>query len=284
MSGVSLLPDQVYGEEDKTAFKRSRASGHSYEDDEEFATSASFSPTSTSSGCLLDSDLDDDLSYTSSQRRQRSRRRRRLRGKSAGGGYEDKDDQYGKEMRMLLKNLDDALDNDDLVAEAEWKRRTDKRFQSGQSSSSFIRPDFFCQYPRLLAAVTDSKRTLRSSARSSSVDRISGLMTAASTGFVMPLHRAAGGETGRARQRRIRQQPNANLERKLAAAVRKQRGFPEKGRQLVTTKLRSENVAKIPQKSARIAPNSGRNINVCKVNCSLSFCNADSSEPFINVH
>ena len=194
MSGASLLPDQVYDEDAELSVFKSpskfafgnvmtnapAARGQSYEDNE-IGTSAS--PSSCSSGCDIDGD----------------------------GGC-DGGDHYGREMRSLLESLENALGgNDFIVGRGFTSERVRRRRRRGDEqrviiSESYnwltIRPDFFCQYPRLLEAASKGSRTasvtLRlpqpgRAARSASADRA----------LVLPVHRAAGGGAGRARQAKI---------------------------------------------------------------------------------
>ena len=183
MSGVTILPDQVYGEEsfEVPSSRRSgrvrgsngggetrilAASGQSYEDDD-FGTSASLSGCSSSGYEIQEEEDEYCLEYGSL-------------------------DRYGREMRSLLKGLEDALDKSDTTAgglrsASDHDRRRRKRVDR------HIRPEFFCQYPRLLAAASMLPPPPEPH-RSTSVDRA----------LVLPMHRAAGGGAGRASKWRIR--------------------------------------------------------------------------------
>ena len=184
MSGVTIFPDQVYGEESfeaPSSRHRGRgregggggtrmlaASGQSYEDDD-FGTSASLSGCSSSGYEFQEEDDEYRLDYGSL-------------------------DRYGREMRSLLKGLEDALDKSDFMAgghRSAYDRR--KRDDRGRGRE-FIRPEFFCQYPRLLAVTSMATPPPSAPHRSTSVDR----------GLVLPMHRAAGGGAGRASKWKIR--------------------------------------------------------------------------------
>ena len=210
MSGLSILPDQVYGDESFESPSRRRrglggggggtkipvASGQSYEDDD-LGTSASLS--GCSSGFEIHEEDDDDDEMVPDH------------GGDCGNG-----DRYGREMRSLLKSLEDALDESDFIAGGRTTSDKDRRRRKrGDRDRGFmstrddwlIRPEFFCQYPRLLAAASKGSHAAASNLlrptpppppppphRSTSADRA----------LVLPMHRAAGGGTGRASKWKIR--------------------------------------------------------------------------------
>ena len=183
MSGVTILPDQVYGEEsfEVPSSRRSgrgrggigggetrmfEASGQSYEDDD-FGTSASLSGCSSSGYEIHEEEDECCLEYGSL-------------------------DRYGREMRSLLKGLEDALDKSDFTAGG-LRPASDQDRRRRKRVDRLIRPEFFCQYPRLLAAASMATPPSEPH-RSTSVDRA----------LVLPMHRAAGGGAGRASKWRIR--------------------------------------------------------------------------------
>lgn len=232
MSGLSILPDQVYGEESfESASRRSgggggtggtkipAASGQSYEDDD-VGASASLSGCS-SSGYEFDEEDDQDPHDPL--------------GPDRGG------DRYGREMRSLLKGLEDALDDSDFIAGGRGRttsdrdRRRRKRGDGGFMSTReewLIRPEFFCQYPRLLAAA--SKRSHHGHGASTLVRPTPppqpSRCTSADRALVLPMHRVAGGGTGRAKQWKIRHSSAggdavASGEQRLAAFQRPRRAI-----------------------------------------------------------
>ena len=208
MSGLSILPDQVYGEESFESPSRRRrglgggdggtkipvASGQSYEDDD-LDTSPSLSGCSSGYDIHEEDDNDDEMVPH--------------HGGDCGDG-----DRYGREMRSLLKSLEDALDESDFIAGGRTTSDKDRRRRKrGDRDRGFmstrddwlIRPEFFCQYPRLLAAASKGSHAAASNLlrptlppppphRSTSADRA----------LVLPMHRAAGGGAGRASKWRIR--------------------------------------------------------------------------------
>ena len=206
MSGLSILPDQVYGEESFESPSRSRgaggggggtkmpaASGQSYEEDD-LGTSSSLSGCSSSG---YEFHEDDDDAYPLDHVRD-------------GGGS----DRYGREMRSLLKSLEDAIDDSDFIASGRASSGRDRRRKKrGDRDRGFIspnhdwliRPEFFCQYPRLMAAASKGSRAGASTLRrppppQSSLHR----STSADRAFVLPMHRAAGGLAGRANKWKIK--------------------------------------------------------------------------------